>query len=58
MKNPNTTKSAGTAMMIDSALEPLRFDGVEEVDSRGMRFKRLPRLHPYDCYFIHNPDGY
>ncbi|HBE70041.1 MAG TPA: peptidase S14 [Planctomycetaceae bacterium] len=58
VKRPTTTNSSGSFIIIGGALEPLRFDGTEEVDEQGNRFKRLPRLHPFDCYFVHNPDGY
>ena len=30
----------------------------EKRDDNGRRYIELPRLHPYDLYFIHNPDGY
>lgn len=30
----------------------------EEVDERGERFVRLPRLERHDAYWIHNPDRY
>jgi ATP-dependent Clp protease protease subunit len=37
---------------------PLFFFGEEEVDENGKRFVSLPRLQPFDHYFIYNPDGY
>ena len=30
----------------------------EEVDSDGRRFIRLPKLQPFDHYFLYNPDHY
>ena len=30
----------------------------EQRDAKGQRFVELPRLHPYDLYYLHNPDGY
>ena len=30
----------------------------EKRDTHGKRYVELPRLHPYDLYFIHNPDNY
>ncbi len=30
----------------------------EQVDKMGNRFVKLPRLHPYDLYYIHNKDNY
>jgi len=30
----------------------------EETDSRGERFMRLPRLQPFDAYFLYNKDNY
>jgi ATP-dependent Clp protease protease subunit len=30
----------------------------EQTDSQGKRFMRLPRLQPYDAYWIDNQDGY
>lgn len=42
-----------------SPLERLILLGLkEEVDDRGERFVRLPRLAPYDAYWMHNPDRY
>ncbi|MEM1070343.1 MAG: ATP-dependent Clp protease proteolytic subunit [Planctomycetota bacterium] len=58
LKKPSTSASAGTIMIIGSTLAPVSFDGMEEVDERGTRFKRLPRLQPFDCYFVHDPNGY
>lgn len=34
------------------------FGGKEELDPAGNRFVRLPRLQPYDAYWIYNRDGY
>jgi ATP-dependent Clp protease, protease subunit len=34
------------------------FGGKEETDPTGNRFVRLPRLQPYDAYWIYNRDGY
>lgn len=34
------------------------FFEAEEVDGQGNRFVRLPRLKPFDGYFIYNPDKY
>ena len=58
VKKPTTSNSSGSFIIIGSTLAPVSFDGVEEVDDRGARFKRLPRLQPFDCYFIHDPTGY
>ena len=41
-----------------SIMAAVTFDGEEEVDAQGRRFKRLPRLLPYDFYMVHNPDEY
>jgi ATP-dependent Clp protease protease subunit len=30
----------------------------ERIDEKGRRFVLLPRLEPFDFYFIYNPDGY
>lgn len=30
----------------------------EETDSKGERFMRLPRLEPFDLYYLYNRDGY
>lgn len=30
----------------------------EEVDAEGQRFVRVPRLRPFDVYYLHNPEGY
>lgn len=31
---------------------------LEKVDEKGMRYVNLPRLEPFDFYFIYNPDRY
>jgi ATP-dependent Clp protease protease subunit len=36
----------------------LKFGLVEESDARGDRFVRLPRLQPFDAYWIYNPGNY
>lgn len=41
-----------------SIMAAITFDGEEQTDAEGRRFKRLPRLAPYDFYMIHNPDQY
>lgn len=33
-------------------------DAKEERDENGTPFVRLPRLQPFDAYFLHNPDRY
>ena len=30
----------------------------ESVDAKGRPMMTLPRLNPFDCYWIYNPDGY
>jgi ATP-dependent Clp protease protease subunit len=37
---------------------PFIFFEAEEVDAEGNRFVRLPRLQPFDYYFMYNPDRY
>ena len=34
------------------------FDTEEKTDEKGMRYTMLPRLEPFDFYFIYNPDRY
>lgn len=36
----------------------LAFGLVEEIDARGERFVRLPRLQPFDAYWLYDPNGY
>jgi ATP-dependent Clp protease protease subunit len=36
----------------------MAFGLAEETDSHGARFVRLPRLQPFDAYWIDNADGY
>ncbi len=31
---------------------------VEKIDEKGKPYMQLPRLNPFDCYFIFNPDNY
>ena len=35
-----------------------RFELEEKVDGNGKRFVSLPRLEPFDFYYIYNPDQY
>ncbi|MFA6714796.1 MAG: ATP-dependent Clp protease proteolytic subunit [Victivallaceae bacterium] len=43
----------------DSMPKPWWYGKFEEkIDSNGRPFIKLPRLGPYDYYFIHNPDKY
>lgn len=37
---------------------PFPSASVERVDEKGRRYVSLPRLIPYDMYYIHNPDDY
>jgi ATP-dependent Clp protease protease subunit len=36
----------------------MKFGLAEETDARGDRFVRLPRLRPFDAYWIYNPSNY
>lgn len=38
--------------------KPVLFEWKEEIDAKGERFVRLPRLEPYDLYYLYNRDGY
>ncbi|MBI4346040.1 MAG: ATP-dependent Clp protease proteolytic subunit [Elusimicrobia bacterium] len=38
--------------------KPALFEWKEEMDVKGERFVRLPRLEPYDLYYLYNRDGY
>ena len=31
---------------------------VERIDEKGKAYVRLPRLMPFDCYFLFDPDNY
>ena len=51
-KNPDDISAvSGKAMMQSSAL-------AEKTDEKGQRYTELPRLAPFDFYFIYNPDRY
>ena len=58
LQKPKTSTPGSTITITGSTLAPISFDGVEEVDDNGARFKRLPRLQPFDCYFVHDPSDY
>ncbi len=30
----------------------------EKIDDKGLPYVELPRLQPYDAWYLHNPDGY
>ncbi len=51
VKNPDFAQAAPGARMANPGLE-------EKVDETGRRYVMLPRLEPFDFYFIHNPDKY
>lgn len=38
--------------------KPLFDHTAEETDAKGERFVRLPRLEPFDLYYLYNRDGY
>ena len=38
-----------------SVLEP---ELVEQIDEKGKAYVKLPRLLPFDCYFLFDPDHY
>ena len=50
-KNPDNISAPGRVLPRESAL-------VEKTDEKGQRHTELPRLAPFDFYFIYNPDGY
>ena len=56
-KQPGAGKG-GAADGAKSFLAPIAFDGEEQEDAQGRRFKRLPRLQPFDFYFVFDPQGY
>jgi len=58
LKKPADKSPGSKQGIVGSVIAPVSFDGTEETDERGVRFKRLPRLQPYDFYFVHNPDDY
>ena len=31
---------------------------IERIDEKGKAYVRLPRLMPFDCYFLFDPDNY
>jgi hypothetical protein len=49
VKNPDTVEAAKAKPRL--ALE-------ERTDEKGQRYVSLPRLEPFDFYFIYNPDRY
>ncbi|MDE2142844.1 MAG: ATP-dependent Clp protease proteolytic subunit [Elusimicrobia bacterium] len=51
LKDPETEKNDEKGKMAYVGL-------TEQTDSQGKRFMRLPRLQPYDAYWIDNQDGY
>ena len=50
IKNPDASKPSPTALGAEAP--ELR------IDARGRPFQVLPRLTPFDAWFLHNPDGY
>ncbi|MCA9300253.1 MAG: hypothetical protein KDA28_14375, partial [Phycisphaerales bacterium] len=46
-ERPTSTRSFGFFFQME-----------EQVDGRGERYIQLPRLNPYDHWYLHNPDGY
>jgi ATP-dependent Clp protease, protease subunit len=56
VKNPDTVTASTTVKpFIPSRSED---DLKEKHDDKGNAFMVLPRLGPFDCYFLYNPDNY
>jgi ATP-dependent Clp protease protease subunit len=51
VKNPDYGPAAPAKARMEAELE-------ERTDDTGRRYVKLPRLEPFDFYFIHNPDKY
>lgn len=51
IKNPDLETAASTRQPVFPFME-------EKVDSDGRRHTLLPRLDPFDYYYLYNPDGY
>jgi len=51
-KNPEEAPPARTSGRMR------KFELEEKTDEKGQRYISLPRLQPFDFYFIHNPDRY
>jgi len=43
---------------ISVAMRDWQDDHSEKTDEKGARYMSLPRLEPFDFYFIYNPDRY
>jgi hypothetical protein len=51
-------ESANAAPEASGYLERYEVQLVEQVDDRGQRYVRMPRLAPVDAWLLYNPDGY
>ena len=58
IKETGFLKDPEIASRDDKARARSSFGLAEESDAQGRRFMRLPRLQPYDAYWIDNQDGY
>ncbi|MFH2201813.1 MAG: ATP-dependent Clp protease proteolytic subunit [Elusimicrobiota bacterium] len=57
----NEVRETGVVKRPDDKQKPVftwPFGLEEKVDEKGHRYVTLPRLNPYDMYYIHNPDNY
>lgn len=43
---------------ITPATSPSSTPSKQSIDANGNPYLMLPRLHPKDCYFLYNPNGY
>ena len=51
LKNPDFDSASPATKRMTALLE-------EKTDDKGQKYMALPRLEPYDFYFIYNPDKY
>jgi ATP-dependent Clp protease protease subunit len=60
LKNPDLRYNLQPAPMVPMVAEVEASSGAdrEEVDAKGRRFQRLPRLQPFDCYHLYDPHQY
>jgi len=55
-KNPDEKNSRRSAERMDSGERQEKLE--EKKDEKGLSFVTLPRLKPFDFYFIYNPENY
>jgi ATP-dependent Clp protease protease subunit len=56
VRNPDDAQLAAAGQVKPQTAQASDTD--EKLDENGKAYRVLPRLSPFDCYYLYNPDGY